>query len=128
MSTETIVVACKLPNGLRAECVNASGELVFQTFNGNRLPLDDDGNVIPKHVLAGRGDGAYGLTRVPRDFWEQWAKENATYPPFAKGMIVAMDDEASATAVAIEMAGIKTGLEPASRDPKAMPRGVEPVA
>jgi hypothetical protein len=124
----TVTVACKLPNGLQAMCINAAGERVTVTFNGSRLPLDEDGNVIPKHVLAGRGNEAFGLTQVDADFWAQWAKENATYIPFAKGMIFSMADEASAVSCAKEMAGVRTGLEPASRDKKDMPRGVEPVS
>lgn len=127
MTRSTVTVACKLPMGLQALCVRPSGERVTVTFNGSRLPLDEDGNVVPKHVLAGRGNETFGLTQVDADFWEQWERENQNYTPYAKGMIFAQKDEATAITQAREMGGVVTGMEPMSRDKKDMPRNVEPA-
>lgn len=124
----TVTVACKLPNGLHLENV-VNGQVVRHTLNGSRLRTTPEGREIHSHELAGSQvpDAGFGLTPgVPADFWEQWAKENAEYPPFKKGMIFANADAASVKAVAKEMTGVRTGFEGLNPDKPGL--GVEPVA
>lgn len=124
MNTDTVTIACKLPNGLRLD-IGTGAERRSVTLNGNRLPINADGLPLNKFEIAGKADPllaeSYGLTpNVPADFWAQWAKENANYGPYAKGLIFAQGEHSSAVAQAKEVAGdIRNGFEPMSREKPA---------
>lgn len=125
---ETVTVACKLPHGLFLENVGEDGSKHRIKVNGARLPLDGKGRERRLFDL----EGSYGLTPgVPADFWARWASENAKYPPFAKGMIFAQVQTASAEAQARELDGdaiTRTGLEPLNPDGDPRTRSVAGVS
>lgn len=113
---DTVTVACKLPNGLHLENITPAGVKVRVTLMGARLPVDANGREIQAFELA----GSFGLTpNVPRDFWEQWVKENANYGPYKQGMIFAQDGRDNARAQARELEDVRTGLEPMPADKPA---------
>lgn len=114
-STDTVTVACKLPSGLVLENFDPKTKArQTVTLNGSRFRINRDGAPIFSHEIA---HGAFGLTHnVPADFWNTWAAQNAAYPPFVKGHIFALAKVEDTRAAAKEMAGVKTGFEPLSRD------------
>lgn len=131
MSTDTVTIACKLPNGLRLD-VGVGEQRQSVTVRGNRLATNPDGLPIQSHEIAGNPlssmlADSYGLTpNVPADFWAAWVKENADYIPYKRGMIFAQGEAASAKAQARELyAEVKTGLEPMDREKPAP--GIVPV-
>jgi hypothetical protein len=126
---DTVTVACKLPHGMHLEVRNPAG-IVEQrvTIKGARLKTSASGREITAgHETTGDFGQAYGLTPdVPADFWARWARENAAYPPYAKGYIFAQSDIGDARAQARELAELQTGFEPLSPDKAKLPRGIEP--
>lgn len=121
---DTVTVATKLPHGLVASLKDADGHVTEKyLFRGARLAVNAKGREISTHEVTGDFGEAYGLTpNIPRRFWEQWAAENASYPPFAKGFIFAQDNAVNARAQAREFADEKTGLEPMPGDNDTLKR------
>lgn len=128
MAAATVTVACKLPHGLVMETVAADGSRQEVRVNGARLPLDGKGR--ERRVFE--QEGAYGLTpNVPADFWEKWSRDNAAYPPLARGMIFAQGRKPDAEAQARELDGDAltiTGLEPLNPDGDRRTRGLSAVS
>ncbi|QHC34151.1 hypothetical protein [Komagataeibacter xylinus] len=91
-----VTVGCKLPNGL----VLRSGEhkVVLSGANSSRVI------------------GGYGLTSVPSDLWEDWAKRHADTPFIKKRIVFAQATPAKAEGQAKEQEGVRTGLEPLDPD------------
>jgi len=113
----TVTIACKLPAGLVLEMPKGgpfNGRRV--TLLGGRIVRDDNGMPISDRTTP----GGFGLTfGVDKDFWDAWLALHKEFPPVVKGAIFAMDKPADATAMAKEMADVKTGLEP--KDPEKLP-------
>lgn len=103
-STALYVVGCKLPNGLVCEL----GKPGDDDYRAVRLNGANSMRVV---TLDGSNTG-YGLTEVPRDFWDAWVKKHKRLDFVRKGMVFAANDEASARAMAQENAKLRTGLEP----------------
>ena len=98
-SSTTVVVGCKLPNGVVLEVGTQSIVL-----NGS-----NDAKVI----------GGHGITRgVPADFWAAWLEENGDRAMVKNGFIFAHDKAADTKAEAEEKANNATKQEPI--DPDAM--------
>lgn len=87
----TVTVGCKLPNGLH---------------------LDVQGK---RHTLAGANSsriiGGYGLTEVPKDFWDAWVAEHKDFPPVVNGEIFAQATSKSAEDKAKDQAEVRSGFE-----------------
>jgi len=97
MNTDTVIVGCKLPNGLHLEVKNKDGEKIRVTVAG---------------ANASRIIGGYGLTpNVPAEFMSEWFKRNARHPAVIGHNIFIHADEASARDIAKERAKVETGLE-----------------
>ena len=94
-----VTVGCKLPNGL----VIKVGET----------------QVVLKGANSSRVVGGYGLTSVPSDFWDAWAKEYAASPFIKNRIVFAQTTVAKAEGMATEQASVKTGLEPLNPDKPA---------
>ncbi|AER33603.1 hypothetical protein [Pantoea ananatis] len=93
--TESYVVGCKLPAGLRI------GE------GANRVELKG-----ANHSSLING---FGLTSgVPADVWDAFEKAHKNHPLIRNGIVFAVSDETSARDAALERAGVKTGLEQAN--------------
>lgn len=95
-SPTTVVVGCKLPNGLIA---NVDGKKIL--FNGANTA-----SII----------GGYGLTNVDASFFAAWLKQNSETPLVKKGIIFAQEKEVNAQAQAADTRGVATGLEPIAPD------------
>ena len=94
---ETIVVGCKLPNGL---VVDQDGYTV--TLNGA-----NSSNVI----------GGYGLTEgVDKEAFEKWLEVHKNQPYVKNEMVFAQAKANSAQSKASENASVKTGLEGLPQD------------
>ncbi|ELY4860545.1 hypothetical protein SM110_004303 [Cronobacter sakazakii] len=97
---ETIVVGCKLPNGL---VVEQDGYTV--TLNGA-----NSSNVV----------GGYGLTEgVDKDAFEKWMEVHKNQPYVKNELVFAQAKANSAQSKATENASIKSGLEGLPQDKPA---------
>src|SRR6202035_4087445 len=133
--TDTVTVACKLPNGLRLRLFEFKEEreatpLGFQTIKVGR-PIEGqevviNGTAIPfgqqpeEPHIAG-----YALTYgVPKYFWDTWCEQNQDNDCLLQGLIFAHSEMASVKAEAKEHRsdGLKSGMEPI--DPKSPPKGI----
>jgi len=99
----TVTVACKLPNGL------------FLELEGReRVVLK--GTAVP-HGFPPVDVGGYALTpNVDADFFVEWMAEYKNYAPVREGLIYAYAKPQDATARAMEMRDLKSGLEPLDPD------------
>ncbi|EME2032429.1 hypothetical protein VWS47_004274 [Cronobacter sakazakii] len=97
---ETIVVGCKLPNGL---VVEQEGYTV--TLNGA-----NSSNVV----------GDYGLTEgVDKDAFEKWLEVHKNQPYVKNELVFAQAKANSAQSKATENASVKSGLEGLPQDKPA---------
>ncbi|EOV0647698.1 hypothetical protein ACOIOT_003404 [Cronobacter turicensis] len=97
---ETIVVGCKLPNGL---VVEQEGYTV--TLNGA-----NSSNVV----------GGYGLTEgVDKDAFEKWMEVHKNQPYVKNELVFAQAKANSAQSKANENASVKSGLEGLPQDKPA---------
>lgn len=111
-STKTVMVGCKLPNGLLCE-LGKLGDPGYRSvlLNGSNAKLED---------VA----GGFGLTpNVSEDFIRAWLKKHAHFEMVKKALIFIHQDRASAVDYAKDNAELKTGLEPL--DPDSPP--IDPI-
>ena len=92
MSGKTVVIGCKIPNGVKIR--GAGKEFTLRGAN--------QANVI----------GGYGITEdVPVEIWEDYAKAHAKSPAIVNELIFAQKDARSARDAANERKAQKTGFE-----------------
>lgn len=99
-----VSVACKLPHGLILEVEG-------------KPPVQIKG-ALHRDAIAG-----FGITKVDKEFFEQWAKQYAEFKPLKDGLIFAQDREDSARREAEEKKDEKTGFE--GLDPSAPAPGIK---
>lgn len=123
---DTVLVACKLPNGLHIEnrtrdesAPNGWGAPERYTLNGSLHRLDENGSPIHAWEVS----NTFGLTEVPKVFWDQWIAENKDAPYVRNGAIFAHPKDTRGQTK--EMSDVTTGFE--GRDPKNPMPGVEPM-
>src|SRR5260221_4670944 len=134
-ATGTVVVGCKLPNGLilqlsqfeaNTEPVMGGGHRDIQTgrkvgekytVRGPAVKWGD----IPRFLMV----GGYALTSgIPEDFWNEWVKQNNDSDIVRRGLVVAFPKMEDVEAKCRENEKKLTGLEPI--DPPRLPiRGIE---
>jgi hypothetical protein len=135
--TDTVTVACNLPTGLLLQIYNI--EIAERTLpNGNvitenhaTLNLDHgqwyvhgpvnfnslaaSGREVNADFRVIRGDvpdGGYALTPgIPRDFWEQWERDNARSPLITGKHVFAASSESRAVGQAKEYREFKSGFQ-----------------
>lgn len=130
--TDTVIVACKLPNGLviydeREKTVNE------QMFGGGFRPIQVwervpgsevtlNGNAMSHETLLS-GDvphlvvGGYAMTPgVPRDFWERWLERHRDTDIVRNRLVFAAASESKVRGMAKENAATRSGLEPLDPD------------
>lgn len=87
-----VIVGCKLPNGLH---------------------LDHQGT---RHTLNGSNHaqivGGYGMTEVPKDFFEAWSEANKDSPLLTSEVIFSQGTRPSAESAAKERGEVQSGFEP----------------
>jgi hypothetical protein len=135
--SRTVVVACKIPNGLMLQLQRPVDRMEdtrggpeprrYNAFYGRRyfvhgpaFPVGTLPKGFPRQPLI---EGGYAITRgIPAEFWEQWLQQNklAAYvvPPDGAehGMIFAYPDLEDTAAAAREQEKLLSGMEPLSTD------------
>ena len=149
-NARTVVVACKIPNGLVLQLQEPMERLVdtprgpekvkYMVKGGRQYTVRGPGypvGTLPKGFAQYKPtpmiEGGYALTTgIPKDFWEKWFEQNklADYvvPPDGAehGMIFAYDDIDSVAAVAREQEKLLSGNEPISTDEDGQGRLTDP--
>jgi len=127
-----ITVACKLPHGLRlrlykmepfAEPVLGGGvrETKKAVQVGNEVVLNGYRQLpfgqVPRAMIA----SGFALTsNVPKDFFEEWLKQNKDSAVVKQGLIFAHVERESVEDQAKDHRKVRNGLEPL--DPKNLPK------
>lgn len=121
-TSATVWVACKLPRGLIIQLSNeieteqkvmgGGIRMIKQNMRmGEQIRLK--GYTVPFGKVPNYSIiGDFGLTEIPRNFWEAWLRQNPNYTPVKEGLIFAFSDQASTAARAREYEGMPCGLEP----------------
>lgn len=132
--TETVTVACKYPPGLILRIHEETkkrervlGVMVEETVFVPRSqqyvvrgPVVNVGAYRNAGQLPEGNIGGYALTHgIPRDFWEQWLRENEHSAMVVNRLIFASTDMDRAASQAREQASIRSGLEPIPPDDPA---------
>lgn len=97
---EYITVACRLPHGLHMD-LGVAPDNKRVTLNG---------------ANKSRIIGGAGITQVPKDHWEEWAKTRRNAPYIQNGAIFLTKSEGDAIKEADSRAKDLTGFEQASPD------------
>lgn len=108
MSGKTIVVGCKLPNGIILEHPS-DPEKTVELIGLNRASIIG---------------AEYAVNNVDEDFWNVWLAANKKFPAIESGAIFAAVNTNEVAVKARESKGRKTGFE--GLDPKS--HGVEPAS
>ncbi|HEV7214161.1 MAG TPA: hypothetical protein VGP33_03475 [Chloroflexota bacterium] len=112
-SRKTVMVGCKLPNGLRLQLRKKLADAPAGGIGSVYQPVGDP------VTLAGRNSsrviGGYGLTEVDADFMAEWMKQNEGYSPIVKGMIFVQSTPDRAADQAKEQEAVKGVSEPMSQ-------------
>ena len=131
-SSDTVYVACKLPNGLEIfdEVEDVSQEQMFgggfkevkvwrktgQTYqlNGNAIDWEQQRRSGEQaHLII----GGYGITPgIPREFWERWVERHKTDRLVTGGFVKAHRSESGIRGYAREHAKLQSGMEPINPD------------
>lgn len=109
--SKTILIGCRLPNGVEIEAVDASGKM-------QRVTLLGQNSAQARSPIIILSPEDYGLTEVDEAFWAAWKKGFAEFPPLLNGAIFEAKDEKEAKAKHKELKDVKTGLEGVSQTDK----------
>lgn len=127
-STETVCIACKMPNGLQL-VLHREEEYDEPMFGGGTkrvkrfLPIPDTEVVLrgpgrsismmPADQVDQFAPGGYGLTPgVPRSWWENWLSRNRDSHIVRNKIVFASADTPRAAAQAREQREVQSGLQP----------------
>jgi hypothetical protein len=119
-SQNTVMVGCKLPNGLNLEIFEEG-----KTDDDKKIFRRTGDRVLVRGSNSSNVVGGFGLTRVDADFWEKWRAQHASFPALKAGLIFAEERQDRAADHALDAKEAKTGLEPI--DPNKPPKGIEAV-
>lgn len=112
--SDDVLIACKLPFGLHLD------------LGKQRVTLNGSGKSKEVGSFFSIPSKAYGLTKVPCDFWDAWIKLNGNLDAVKRGYIFANETKKDLKAEAKEKSDLKTGLE--RIDPDKLPKGVKQIA
>lgn len=118
---ETVAVACKIPNGVRAQLRDVRGVVTQEhVFKGPPKPLV----LIEQSFEQELRTGGYGITEgVPKEFWDKWEADNAGNHMLTGSLVMSGPDAGSLLSMAREMGAIRSGMEAA--DPENPAPGLE---
>ena len=133
-SSDTVIVGCKIPNGLILQLshMERSSEPVM---GGGHRDVKLGRKVGPKYVIKGPAfqvgvmpryliAGGYALTSgIPKDFWEEWLEQNKEADYVKNDLVIAHQSMEDLERHCLDNEHLKTGLEP--MDPTRLPRGLE---
>lgn len=127
-SSDTVMVACKLPNGLEIydevqvdaqEQMFGGGTKTVKVWRRSGETYILNGNAVDIAKLGTTGEvphliiGGFGITSgIPRDFWERWLERHKRDELVTKGYVKAMGSEIDIRRYARENAKLRSGLEP----------------
>lgn len=112
-TSNTVRVGCKLPHGLLME-IGKRGDPQYKNFQ-----LRGPQSMRLKQIVGG-----WGLTDVPKDFWDEWLRSTGKKLDFVKyGFVWAEEDSDKAEARAVDESSLRSGFE--RLDPSKPPKGVE---
>lgn len=127
-SGDNVWVQCKLPHGiwLHLDIPGMSDTPKPQPINRPDLKTRIRLNGANSGAVVGaRGRRlGYGLTEVPRDFWEAWVKTHTDFVAYENGMIRVEESRDRAIASSMDHVEVATGFEsidpnnPPSNDPR----------
>lgn len=92
-----VTVGCKLPNGLYLDLREENG-VIRQRYRANGF----------NHPNAIAG---FGLTKIPKDHWDEWVTVNAELDAVKNGVIFAHEKAKNTKAQAKDTQNIKAGAE-----------------
>lgn len=129
--TETVTVACKMPNGVKLELVEmvdrtepvmGGGARRFQQARRTGQFFIVRGPAVPFGTPPNFPIiGGYALTHgIPKDFWDKWCSQNKDSPLLENHIIFAHTKADSVRGMAKEHKGQLSGHEPI--DPEKPPR------
>jgi hypothetical protein len=101
MAKETVLVGCRLPNGIILTHPKDPKQTV--KIAGTYQPMTDSGIHYPPRP--------YATTEVDAEFWSAWKAAYTGYPPLKTRAIFEARNEQEAAAKARELEKEKTGLE-----------------
>lgn len=121
--TETVTVACKLPNGLilRVFDMVETQEAVQGGYRTVKIARPKGNSITIKGYLEKYNpalppaavSSSFALTSgVPKDFWELWLSQNADLEAVVKGHIFAADHHNTVKSMTREREDLRSGLEP----------------
>ena len=101
MAKETVLVGCRLPNGITL--THPQNKEVKVTLKGQYGEKSESGLFIPP--------APYGMTTVDAGFWNAWKEAYQGYPLLKTRAIFEAKSEAEFKAMARELEMEKTGME-----------------
>jgi hypothetical protein len=141
--TETVTVACKVPNGLilrvydkvdgeepiygggskRIDQFYQTGESIV--LRGSSLdPIDLKSGNLPLYPHV----GGFALTAgVPKAFWEKWKEQNADHPVLKNNLVFAADGTDKASGEARDKVDVKSGMEGIDQDDPGKRTGLRAI-
>ena len=122
-SADVVMVACKLPHGLRLELLEAGETL--QPKPGGQVYILKGANSLREDKRAALGRFDYAVTPIPRDFWDAWLKRNKDLEFVVKGFVFAETSTSRAQDKGKEHEKERTGLEALAteKDPRLLQIG-----
>ncbi len=106
MAGTTVVVGCKLPNGI----------IIHHMGKAHTLLGSNSSDIV----------GGYGMTVMDKELFDAWYDAHKDYQPVKQGLIFAHEKPESAKAIAKERGKVKSGFE--GLDPNAPAPGLAPMS
>lgn len=110
MSTDTVIVGCKLKHGIWLE-VGYDPVTGIRGEKYQRVKINGANQMLKPGDLH-TADGVGLTTGVSKDLWDEWLKTHRNLPYVVNGLLFASPEMKSAKAEATEIETEKTGMEP----------------
>ena len=105
MAKETILIGCRLPNGLVLH--HPKNRNLTVKLEGTYAPKTESGLFLPPRP--------YSITTVDAEFWAEWKAAYAGFPPLKTRAVFEARSEQEAESKAKNAEKVKTGFEPMSK-------------
>lgn len=113
-SRNTLSVGCKLPHGIHMD-INIKGEPI------QRVTLKGINSLTQGMVIRPAQIGGFAITEnVPKEFFEEWMKQNRHHPAVVNQLIFAHTQRESVKDMAEDRDELKHGFEPIDPNKKVL--------